>query len=340
MKQWHQAVFWLALTCLLAGCTPGTPTSPPPAPSPIRPQGATPTLPPSGEPVALDTPHLMPSSQPRITFHTNRDGNYEIYVMDADGSNLANLTNHLSRDQSPAWSPDGTRIAFHSDREGSSDLYIMFADGTDVTRLTYDPDTVSGAAWSPDGTQLAYTAKGGSQIHVMNADGTGETQVTDLLGFNGTPAWSPTVDPTIAFYYEDKHYSSAVHSIRPDGTKLVRLTSGGSYHDIHPSWSPQGDQIVFGSERVGHLKSEIFVTDVRRSNDDDWPEVIQLTDTGGNAWSPDWSPILPDGSTFIAFSRRDGDNGDIYVMAPDGSDLVQLTDDPADDDGPDWAPLP
>ncbi len=261
--------------------------------------------------------------------------------MDADGSNPVNLTEHPSNDHCPAWSPDGTRIAFHSDREGESDLYIMYADGTGVTRLTHGPGRNLAPDWSPDGTRLAFTAnEHGWQIYVINTGGTERMQVTDLLGYNGTPAWSPTDSATIAFYYEDKHYSSAIHTIRPDGTGMLRLTSGGTYHDIHPSWSPEGDQIVFASERVGHLRFEIFVAPVRRSNDDAWPEAVQLTETGGNAWSPDWSPVLPDGNTRIAFAIRDGDNRDIYIMLPDGSDRFQLTDDPAVDDDPDWSPLP
>jgi hypothetical protein len=72
----------------------------------------------------------------KIAFRSYRDGNYEIYVMNADGSNVTNLTNHAAHDASPAWSPDGSRIAFHSYRDGNYDIYVMNADGSKVTRLT------------------------------------------------------------------------------------------------------------------------------------------------------------------------------------------------------------
>ena len=87
----------------------------------------------------------------RIVFTSLRDGNNEIYVMDADGGNQENLTNHPAYDGQPDWSPDGTKIAFVSLRDGVSQIYVMNADGKNPIRLTdgprwkYDPD------WSPDG---------------------------------------------------------------------------------------------------------------------------------------------------------------------------------------------
>ena len=74
-----------------------------------------------------------------IAFTSDRDGNFEIYVMDADGTAQTNLTNNPASDAVPAWSPDGTKIAFFSDRDGNREIYVMDADGTNPTRLTSDP---------------------------------------------------------------------------------------------------------------------------------------------------------------------------------------------------------
>jgi TolB protein len=95
----------------------------------------------------------------RIVFATARDGDLEIYVMDADGSNQTRLTRSPGLDTFPAWSPDGTRIAFVSRRDGNPDLYVMRADGTDVRRLTEHPERDEQPAWHPDGRRLVFVGE-------------------------------------------------------------------------------------------------------------------------------------------------------------------------------------
>ena len=85
----------------------------------------------------------------RIAFVSDRDGNVEIYVMDADGSNLTNLTNNPAYDWLPVWSPDGSRIAFVSDRDGNWEIYVVDADGSNLTNLTNNPADDLLPAWSP-----------------------------------------------------------------------------------------------------------------------------------------------------------------------------------------------
>ena len=84
----------------------------------------------------------------RIAFVSLRDGNWEVCVMDADGSNITRLTNDPASDSDPAWSPDGTRFAFVSSRL-NSEVYVMDADGSNITRLTNDPAADFYPAWSP-----------------------------------------------------------------------------------------------------------------------------------------------------------------------------------------------
>ncbi len=92
-----------------------------------------------------------------IAFESNRDGNYEIYVMNADGSGQTNLTNNPAFDFAPDWSPDGTKIAFHSERDSFLDaIYVMNADGSDQTKLTNHPSNNFDPAWSPDGSKIAF----------------------------------------------------------------------------------------------------------------------------------------------------------------------------------------
>jgi dipeptidyl aminopeptidase/acylaminoacyl peptidase len=85
----------------------------------------------------------------KIAFVTDRDGNAEIYVMNADGTDQINLTNNPAHDSSPSWSPDGTKIAFMTGRDINGEIYVMNADGTDQVNLTNNPADDICPSWSP-----------------------------------------------------------------------------------------------------------------------------------------------------------------------------------------------
>jgi TolB protein len=87
----------------------------------------------------------------QIAFTSERDGNFEVYAIDTDGSNLTQLTENPAEDDVPAWSPDGTKITFYSDRDGNFEVYVMDADGSNQTRLTDNPAADAVPEWSPVG---------------------------------------------------------------------------------------------------------------------------------------------------------------------------------------------
>lgn len=95
----------------------------------------------------------------QIAFGSSRDGNYEIYLMDADGGNPRRLTNSPGMDARPAWSPDGKSLAFTSNRDGNYEIYVMKADGSDVRRLTNNAERDDYATWHPDGKRLVWVAE-------------------------------------------------------------------------------------------------------------------------------------------------------------------------------------
>ena len=92
----------------------------------------------------------------RIAFYSDRDGDYEIYLMNGDGSNVTQLTYNPAFDGVPGWSPDGSRIAFNSDRDGDYEIYLMDADGSNVTQLTDNSADDVVPRWSPDGRRIAF----------------------------------------------------------------------------------------------------------------------------------------------------------------------------------------
>lgn len=132
----------------------------------------------------------------RIAFVSNRDGNTEIYVMNADGTGQTNLTDNPSYEGSPVWSPDGHLIAFASERNEAPGIYIMPADGSAVVKLTNATHDEFLPTWSPDGVWIAFVADSTEQI-IMRANvpqalqGSGATPQPLTLSQNTFPVWFP-----------------------------------------------------------------------------------------------------------------------------------------------------
>jgi TolB protein len=267
----------------------------------------------------------------------------DIYLMGADGSSAAQLTN--ASDIEATWSPDGSKLAFS--RTGScsdfchAGLWTIKADGSGLTRVT-DPTQVDVAghpAWSPDGRKIAFISvfppRQFGSLYVVNADGSGLTRLAS--GEYLQPAWSPD-GTTIVFAREESSIQEGLWAINPDGTFLRQLTNMPG--DIEPAWSPDGRRIAFAGKRIGgpQSDSEIYVL-----SGPAYATVTRLTfngATGGDDRAPAWSP---DGS-MIAFqsNRSDPDHwgtNEIFVMKSDGTDQVPLTNDNIEDRDPDWQPL-
>ncbi len=127
----------------------------------------------------------------KIAFQAYRDGQAEVYVMNADGSGQTRLTVNTAYDGEPAWSPDGNKIAFVSTRAGASNIWVMNSDGSDVRQLSTQPYSEN-PAWSPDGSQIAFDADGNEdgwqEIWLMHAYGMDQRQVYKPPE-NQTDAW-------------------------------------------------------------------------------------------------------------------------------------------------------
>ena len=273
----------------------------------------------------------------KIAFVSDRNGNSEIYVMNADGSNPINLTNHLAGDSQPSWSPDGKKIAFQSARDEtqprpaisipSSEIYVMNADGANPINLTNHPAHGDFLSWSPDGRNIAFQSerKGdeSSEIYVMNANGANPINLTNDLASDSSPSWSP--DGAKIAFSSNRGDNDEIYVMDADGSNSVRLTNSSAL-DFAPSWSPDGAKIAFSSNRDGNF--EIYVMNADGANP------VKLTNHPARDFRPSWSP---DGTRIAFSSDRDG-NREIYVINANGSNPINLTNHPASDFSPSWSP--
>jgi Tol biopolymer transport system component/N-acetylneuraminic acid mutarotase len=197
----------------------------------------------------------------RIAFASNRDRNFEIYVMNADGSGQVRLTSAPRADSVPSWSPDGQKIVFQSQRDtpgtANFQIYVMNADGTNQTRLTDNLASDGHPAWSPDGMRIVFHSNredGNLHLYLMNPDGTNQTRLfpdPQTTLYEASAKWSP--DGTrLLFVGGDVEagtgsiVSRKLYSVRADGSDAVQLTTTpAEAQDASPTYSPNGARIAF-----------------------------------------------------------------------------------------------
>ena len=265
-------------------------------------------------------PPLDPEGE-KIAFLSDRDGgNFEIYLMNIDGTEVTRLTETAGREGEPVWSSDGRRIAFERLSNGNADVYIMNSDGSGEMRLTDNAAYDGDPAWSPDGTKIAFETNrdGDFELFVMNADGTGVTRLTRNRTGDTSPAWSPD-GARILFARGDGGDQFEIYVMNADGSEQTRVTKFRG-PDIFPAWAPDGGSFAF----MGGYEIDVATADgiTRLTKNKVWDAV------------PSWSA---NGSK-IAFERERDGNFDIYVMNADGSEQTRITDEPAIDRFPAWSP--
>lgn len=226
-------------------------------------QGARPAWSPDGEHLAFDsggeiwklelvsgalanlTNHPLSDGSPawsrdgsKIAFLSNRDGEWRLYVMNADGSSPAAVTSQAVGSGKPTWSKDGKRLAFTCFAEvGNSDLCAINIDGTGFARLTTHPARDYAPAWSPDGTKIVFAtdrySAGYAQLALMQPDGSG---VTPLGVYGYDPDWSPDGSRIVFVVYRPTAQFDDIAVVNTDGTGLA--TVAGWAWD--PAWRPAG----------------------------------------------------------------------------------------------------
>lgn len=265
-------------------------------------------------PVAAELPR-----QTRVAFATDRDGDFEIYVMNREGDGQTNLTNEGNYIQTwPTWSPQARALAFISDEPAEGlGIYRMDSDGQNVMPLVEGLDVIpSPLLWSPTGEWLAFGVgrEGNPDVYIVDAAGETIINLSDDPGEDLLGSWSPDGGQFLFASTRDGGNLALYLVSVPDGAP-VQITSSAS-NSGRPAWSPEGRYIAYMTSRDGNL--ELYRIDTRTG------EETRLTDNGDFDGFPLWSP---DGSKIAFLSDRDG-NAEIYVMNSDGSDPTNLTNSP------------
>ena len=232
-----------------------------------------------GLPANSGVPAFLPDGQ-RLGFRSKVTGHWQIYTINADGSDLRQITAGNYDNTEASWSPDGRQIAFASTRDGNKEIYRMDSDGGNQLRLVTNAGHDDDPSWSPDDRWLVFESMRGGRLDIykMRSDGSAVSGLTTGGQSNSTPAWSPD-GRWIAFERKDGDASN-IWVMDSDGGSLRQLTFEGKIN-WRPAWSPDSQEIAFTSDRDGTVAVWIMPLDL--------------------AWAP--QRISPQGGFDAAWSR-------------------------------------
>ncbi|HEY4641696.1 MAG TPA: hypothetical protein VII75_10155 [Thermoanaerobaculia bacterium] len=260
--------------------------------------------------------------QSQIGFASDRDGKWEIWLMDWDGGNQRAITRHRALSILPSWSPDNERMVYTSFFGGTSDMYIVNRRGGGRIRVATGLQLNTSATFSPVSNDIAFVGSinGNPDIYIIKDDGSNRRRLTTSPTIESTPEWSPN-GRQISFT-SGRSGSPQIYVMDAEGTNVRRISFDGDWND-DATWSPDGEQIAYTSRVNGRFQIRVANLITGESH--------ILAGEGSNE-QPTWSP---DGK-WLAFQSNRSSKWQIYRMRVDGTDIEQLTFNGENKD-PDWS---
>jgi TolB protein len=246
----------------------------------------------------------------RIVMVGNVGGKKDLYMCDADGGSMVQLTKDGVPCMSPRWSPDGNSIAYLSYRSGFPDVYVMDLNSYQWRRISDFPGLNGGGDFSPDGREVALilSKDGNPELYIMKLRGGRVTRLSQTPRIaEASPSWSPDGDRIV--YVSNAARLPQLYVADLSGN-LKRLNISGS-ENVAPDWGPAG--IAHCSRREGRYT--ICVYDP--SSGKDTQVTTDMLDNEDPSWAPD--------GRHIACTRTGGYHSDVYILDTQGDPPVRLT---------------
>ena len=233
----------------------------------------------------------------KIAFVGTHTGHKEIYVADADGANVRQLTNDATISVGPKLSPDGNHLVYTGYKSGYADVYEIELGSGARNRIIKFPGTNTGAAYSPNGRELAVilSKDGNPELYTTSTSGSGAHRLTRTPGVESSPTWSPSGDEII--YSSDDRGGPQLYRISASGG-TGRLLSTGHGYNTEPNWSPDGKRVAFTVREGGFT---IAILDLGSGN----------SHTVGSGEGPAWGAdsrhlIFAEGGALILLDAQTG----------------------------------
>ncbi|HUN05949.1 MAG TPA: protein kinase [Aggregatilineales bacterium] len=261
--------------------------------------------------LALSGPNSAPAGQ--IAFLSDRTGLSKIYLMNADSTDLQQISGGESNEDYLVWSPSGLRLAYTATESGTSDLYVLSSTLDDPTtfgmmRLTENNFQDTTPAWSPDGRNLVYSSNlnGNWDIFVIDAlvPGSEPTALISHPAEDINPVWSP--DGTQIAFASNRDGNQDIYLVPVAGGVPRQVTDMLSDEGNLIAWSPDGRYLTFTSEQSSR-DWDLYAIDTEAEN-----ALINLTNTPDvSEWFPIWSPD----SLQLGYLSNQRDEADVVVQS-------------------------